>query len=88
MCRDRERTWDSFLEGYQQVKAISAADLAAVELFYGIRRLWSLGMRAGLVRLQGMAAVCAYIDSRLASLREWVAAREREGWQGVGSGAL
>jgi Ser/Thr protein kinase RdoA (MazF antagonist) len=42
-----ESTWDSFLNGYTEIRSLSTADLAAIPLFHIINHLRALGLSVG-----------------------------------------
>jgi Ser/Thr protein kinase RdoA (MazF antagonist) len=67
-----ESIWTTFIRGYQSVRAIGAADLAAAPLFHAVSRLWSLGMRARSASFRG---ACFLDDAYMAKLwrlcHEW-----------------
>jgi Ser/Thr protein kinase RdoA (MazF antagonist) len=67
-----EGIWHSFVLGYSEVRRIAECDLAAVSLLGVIRRLWSMGMRARLVRLRGDTHFSAsYVFREVALFRQW-----------------
>ncbi len=46
-----EPLWQAFLEGYRSVRAFSAEDEAAVEIFRLVRRFWTMGLDAEIAPL-------------------------------------
>ncbi len=66
--------WDSFIEGYTQVRSLAAADLAAGPLFRVTRHLFRLGLQADNVPDWGVSRVSdSNINRELTLLREWQA---------------
>jgi Ser/Thr protein kinase RdoA (MazF antagonist) len=66
--------WVSFLRGYCETRSLGDADVAAVPVFHGINRLWSLGMRARNAPYRGSWPLeDRPLDSYLDSLRRWEA---------------
>ena len=69
-----EAIWDAFLEGYRAARALGAADVSAVPLFYAIGRVWSLGMRAANAPHRGSWPFEGdHLEARLRFLRRWEA---------------
>lgn len=70
----REPVWGAFVGGYREVRPLSAADLAAVDVFHGLSRLWTAGLDAMNVSRWGTLPMADhYLDAHLRSLREWEA---------------
>jgi Ser/Thr protein kinase RdoA (MazF antagonist) len=68
----RAYIWDAFVNGYTQARPLAAADLAAVPVFHGISRLWTIGLDASNVWRWGTLPMSDfYLDSYLESLRSW-----------------
>jgi Ser/Thr protein kinase RdoA (MazF antagonist) len=64
--------WQAFLDGYTRVRSLGPADLAAVDVFHGISRLWTVGLDARNAPRWGTLPMSDYyLDSYLRSLREW-----------------
>jgi len=69
-----EAIWDAFLRGYREARALGAADVSAVPLFYAIGRVWSLGMRAENAPHRGSWPIEGdHLEARVRSLRRWEA---------------
>jgi Ser/Thr protein kinase RdoA (MazF antagonist) len=64
--------WQAFLHGYTRVRSLGPADLAAVDVFHGISRLWTVGLDARNAPRWGTLPMSDYyLDSYLRSLQEW-----------------
>jgi Ser/Thr protein kinase RdoA (MazF antagonist) len=73
-----EEIWRSFSRGYEEIRPLGAADLAALPVFLAIARLWSLGVRAANARLRGTWPMEeGHLDGCLSSLRRWEAEAPR-----------
>lgn len=67
-----DRIWESFLRGYLKRRELTEADLAALPLFYGINRLWSIGVHARNVPYRGSWRLeQERLDVALEALRTW-----------------
>jgi Ser/Thr protein kinase RdoA (MazF antagonist) len=66
--------WDAFIEGYQQRRWLTAADLAAATMFCPVHRLWRLGLQASHVQEWGVLRVSdSVLDRELTFFRTWEA---------------
>ena len=64
--------WQAFLDGYTRIQSPGPADLAAVDVFHGISRIWTVGLDARNAPRWGTLPMSDYyLDSSLRSLREW-----------------
>lgn len=71
----RDRQWNTFLEGYGAVRRLSAAELQAVYAFVPLRHIWLMGLHIGLRADRGARWVGdSYIDGRLDFIRNWLKA--------------
>lgn len=69
---ENSHVWQAFLDGYTRVRSLGPADLAAVDVFHGISRLWTVGLDARNAPRWGTLPMSdSYLDSHLRSLREW-----------------
>jgi Ser/Thr protein kinase RdoA (MazF antagonist) len=69
---NNSHVWQAFLDGYTCVRSLGPADLAAVDVFHGISRLWTVGLDARNAPRWGTLPMSDYyLDSYLRSLREW-----------------
>lgn len=70
--RQGQARWDSFLNGYSDVRPIRGKDLNAVMLFRGLRHLAMLGVFAQNVDVWGLAYLEErHLDQWLRFLRDW-----------------
>jgi Ser/Thr protein kinase RdoA (MazF antagonist) len=68
----RTHIWEAFVNGYTKARPLAPADLAAVPVFHGISRLWTIGLDAGNAQRWGTLPMSDfYLDSSLESLRSW-----------------
>jgi len=68
----RARIWDAFVRGYRERRPLGAADLAAVPVFHGMSRLWTVGLDARNAARWGTLPMSDYyLDTYMRSLREW-----------------
>jgi Ser/Thr protein kinase RdoA (MazF antagonist) len=71
--------FEVFLRGYTEERPLAERDLAAVPIFHGISRLWTIGLDARNARRWGTLPMSDfYLDTYLRSLREWEDERD---WQ-------
>jgi Ser/Thr protein kinase RdoA (MazF antagonist) len=69
---NNSHVWQAFLDGYTRVRSLGPADLAAVDVFHGISRFWTVGLDARNAPRWGTLPMSDYyLDSYLHSLREW-----------------
>jgi Ser/Thr protein kinase RdoA (MazF antagonist) len=69
-----EKIWRSFLRGYEEIRPLGAADLAALPVFLAVARLWSLGARAANARWRGSWPMEeGHVEACLGFLRSWEA---------------
>ena len=70
----RTREWNKFLRGYSSVRALSEAELRAVDLFVPLRSLWVMGLNTGLQKDFGRRHWSeSYFDAHLRFIRQWLA---------------
>lgn len=63
--------WEVFCAGYEEIRPIAVATLAAIPWFLVVRQLWRIGLFAThWLRLTGSPANDTYFDQQLAILRE------------------
>jgi Ser/Thr protein kinase RdoA (MazF antagonist) len=68
----RAPVWEAFVRGYRERRPLAAADLAAVPVFHGISRLWTVGLDARNAARWGTLPMSDYyLDNYMRSLREW-----------------
>jgi Ser/Thr protein kinase RdoA (MazF antagonist) len=68
----RAPIWDAFVRGYRERRPLAAADLAAVPVFHGMSRLWTVGLDARNAARWGTLPMSDYyLDTYMRSLREW-----------------
>lgn len=66
------KPWESFLEGYRQVRPLSEADLAAIPLLVGMRTVWLMGLRSREAAWQGVQMADRVIDWGAGHLSGWM----------------
>jgi Ser/Thr protein kinase RdoA (MazF antagonist) len=62
--------WDAFVEGYQTVRPIAAADFEAAHTFVIVRHIWLMGEYAGRAGEWGSEPV-DWIRREFAFLKDW-----------------
>ncbi|MBB3110177.1 Ser/Thr protein kinase RdoA (MazF antagonist) [Paenibacillus phyllosphaerae] len=67
------KKWTIFIDAYQKVKPLAAADLQAIPVFVAIRDIWLMGLHTGNAPIWGHWQNDAYFDRHLAFLRDWCA---------------
>lgn len=71
---EAECLWQSFMEGYSEVRRLDERDLRAVPLFIGLRQLWLFSLCFSEAELTGCIETDeGFIDSKLDECRSWEA---------------
>ena len=67
-----KRRWDGFLEGYNRVRSLSQAEVAATRLFVPVRQIWWLGLhtRMRLREVWGGTLGDEFFDHHLGDFRQ------------------
>ncbi len=67
----RRRLWKAFCQGYNGVRQLCEAELAAVPLFVAIRHVFLLGLHADLIPKVGQTGVIRNLDHHVCFIQEW-----------------
>lgn len=63
--------WNTFIESYQQINALSEFALKAIPLFIAIREIWLMGLHTGNSHICGSWQDDNYFNTNLQFLRDW-----------------
>lgn len=65
--------WDKFLEGYNEVRSLSAEEIEAVNVFVAIRHIWTMGLHTQIAPNVGCFFIDdRYFDYKINVIKEWI----------------